>query len=193
MSPAARRVRPGGLLRFALRCPIGLYRVRLDWLLGHRFALVTHRGRRSGRVRRTVVELVRYEPATKECIVAFGRGARSDWYRDLRSHPALLIESGHDRYVTERRFLAPEEVVAELRDDARRHPNAARLIGRCLGVALGESQAALSTLAAALPMVSLRPTMNAPTRDADLSIPCTPRQRGRGELGDLHGTHIGRT
>ena len=41
-----------------------LYRWRLGWLFGHRFALLTHEGRRSGKTYRTALWVYRYQPGT---------------------------------------------------------------------------------------------------------------------------------
>jgi hypothetical protein len=60
--------RPAGALRLAFRLPIYLYRLDLGWLLGHRFLLLVHQGRRSGLLRETVLEVLLYEPATKESV-----------------------------------------------------------------------------------------------------------------------------
>ncbi len=57
--------KPSGFLRLAFRLPIYLYRLNLGWLLGHRGLLLIHRGRKSGLLRETVLEVVRYDPATK--------------------------------------------------------------------------------------------------------------------------------
>jgi len=38
---------PRGLVRLAFRAPIWLYRAHLGWLLGYRFVLLTHTGRKS--------------------------------------------------------------------------------------------------------------------------------------------------
>jgi hypothetical protein len=65
-------------LRLAFRLPIYLYRLNLGWLLGHRFLLLVHRGRRSGLRRETVLEVVRYNPATKESVVLSAWGERAD-------------------------------------------------------------------------------------------------------------------
>ena len=66
------RSRPTGALRLAFRLPIYLYRLGLGQLLGHRFMLLTHRGRRSGRVYQTALEVVRYDPSLRETVVASG-------------------------------------------------------------------------------------------------------------------------
>ena len=50
--------RPGYALRMGLRIPILLYRWNVGWLLGRRFALVVHTGRRTGNRYETVVEVL---------------------------------------------------------------------------------------------------------------------------------------
>src|SRR5262249_48784206 len=63
---------PSPLLRKFFRAPGWLYRMRLGWLLGDRFVQLSHRGRSSGRVYRTVLEVVRYDPRTRESVVCSG-------------------------------------------------------------------------------------------------------------------------
>ncbi|WFR73002.1 hypothetical protein P9209_03930 [Prescottella defluvii] len=48
---------PTGWKRRFFRMPITLYRWHLGALLGHRFVLVEHVGRRSGRTRQVVLEV----------------------------------------------------------------------------------------------------------------------------------------
>lgn len=67
--------KPTGLLRRFLKLPNLLYRRHLGWLLGHRFLLLAHRGRKTGLIRRTVLEVVYYDPATRES------GSSPDWAR----------------------------------------------------------------------------------------------------------------
>lgn len=45
------RPSPGRILRLAFKAPLVLYRLWLGWLLGERFVLLTHIGRRTGRTR----------------------------------------------------------------------------------------------------------------------------------------------
>jgi hypothetical protein len=78
------RERPRGFFRLLMRLPIYLYRLDLGWLLGHRFLLVTHRGRRTGLLRQTVVEVLHYDPATRESVVLSALGERADWYCKFR-------------------------------------------------------------------------------------------------------------
>jgi deazaflavin-dependent oxidoreductase (nitroreductase family) len=103
-----------------------LYRHRLGWLLGHRFACITHRGRRSGQLHQTVLETLRFEPRTGKLIVASAWGGRTDWYRNILACPALEIWIGRHRYQPRQRLLSEEETSAEVMAYFRRH----RLVSR---------------------------------------------------------------
>jgi deazaflavin-dependent oxidoreductase (nitroreductase family) len=133
MKEYALRSRPTGALRLAFRLPMYLYDLGLGRLLGHRFLLLTHRGRKTGRVRRTVLEVIRYDPTVRESVVASGWGEKADWYRNLIANPALEVQTGRDRYAPIQRFLAKEEVRNELASYERRHPWAARVLAPLLG------------------------------------------------------------
>ena len=82
---------PHGLLRFGLRLPIWLYRLRLGWLLGNRFLLLTHIGRKSGMSRQTVIEAVKHDYETDSFFVVSGWGNQSDWYRNIHKNPDVVI------------------------------------------------------------------------------------------------------
>ena len=97
------RRRPSGLGAWLLRLPVLLYCLDLGWLLGYRFAQITHRGRKSGRIYRSVVEVVRFDPATREVVVLSAWRGRTDWYRNLQAAPALEINIGRLRFVPEQR------------------------------------------------------------------------------------------
>jgi deazaflavin-dependent oxidoreductase (nitroreductase family) len=103
------RPKPNRVLRLAFRLPIYLYRLNLGWLLGHRFLLLVHRGRSSGLLRETVLEVLLHDPATRESVVLSAWGEKADWCRNIELTPALEVQTGGQRYVPEQRFLAPEE------------------------------------------------------------------------------------
>ena len=125
---------PRGLLAFALNAPRWLYHLHLGWLLGHRFLLLTHRGRRTARVYNTVLEVVRYDPAPRESVVVSGWGDRADWYLNLKEISALAIETGGERYMPNQRFLTPDEVYEALRDYLCRNRWATGIVRRLFGL-----------------------------------------------------------
>jgi len=132
--PPQQAAPPGGLLRWLLDLPRWLYRLRLGWLLGHRFLLLTHRGRRSGRVHRTVLEVAAFDPGTGESIVASGWGQRTQWYRNLEAAPALEIETGGRRYRPQQRLLTCNEVYDVMAAYVRRYHPPQRIVARLFGL-----------------------------------------------------------
>jgi len=149
--------KPTGAARLAFRLPIYLYRLDLGRLLGHRFLLLVHRGRKSGLLRETVLEVLLHDPAARESVVLSAWGKKSDWYRNVGATPALEIRTGGHRYVPEQRFLAPEENHAVISDYGRRHPLAFRVFARVFGYPLGGTEAARREVACSLRLVAFRP------------------------------------
>lgn len=149
--------KPRGLLRWGFRLPIALYRARLGWLLGHRFLLLTHRGRTTGKLRRTVQEVVRYDPAARGSAVLSAYGERADWCRNILAHPAVEVRTGGSRYVPQYRLLDPDERLAALRMYQRRYRRAFRAVMRFLGYPYDGLEAGLRALADAVVMVAFRP------------------------------------
>lgn len=149
--------KPSGILRLLFRLPIYLYRLDLGWLLGHRGLLIVHRGRKSGLLRETVLEVITYDPATQESVVFSDWGQRADWYRNIEADKALEVRTGRERYVPEQRFLAPEENHAVICDYASRHPLAFRLFARVLGYPLDGTEDERRRFAESLQLVAFGP------------------------------------
>ena len=139
-NPRWLRSKPTGASKLALSLPIYLYRLNLGWLLGHRFLLLVHRGRRSGLLHETVLEVLLHDPATRESVVLAAWGEKADWYRNIELTPALEVRISSERYVPEQRFVAPEENHAVLVDYARRHSLAFQIFARVFGYPLGGTE-----------------------------------------------------
>ena len=157
--------RPAGVLRLIFRVPTCLYRLRLGWLLGHRFLLLTHQGRKSGHIYRTVLEVVRYDPHTGQSVVVPAWGARADWYRNLCAAPAIEVQIGRERYAPVQRFLSPEETYSEIADYERRHPWFSRILAYLLGRPLDGTEASRRALAVSVRLVAFRPPREPKSRD----------------------------
>jgi deazaflavin-dependent oxidoreductase (nitroreductase family) len=149
--------KPKGLLKWAFTLPLYLYRWHLGWLVGHRFLMVTHLGRKTGRRRQTGLEVVHYDPATQECIVVAAWGEQTDWYRNLQAHPAMEVQVGSTRYPPVQRFLTFEETWALLCDYQRVHPRGLRVLLRFMGYGYHGSQEDLRAIAQVVRAVAFRP------------------------------------
>ena len=114
------------------KMPIILYQLRLGWLLGKRFMQITHVGRRSGKVRKTILALLKFDEKTKE-IYAVSAWKGSDWYYNIQASPALQVETGFIRYQPVQRVLSPEEITDTFMEYRKEHPIFTRIICRIPG------------------------------------------------------------
>lgn len=146
-----------GLLRLVLRMPIWLYRIHMGWLLGDRFLMLTHIGRKSGLARRTVLEVVGYDTASDTYVIASGWGEQADWLRNIEKTPNVLVDAGSRRFEAIAARLTVEQAERAVRDYARRHPLAFRkLAGAMIGHRMTGTDADYEEFARSIPMVALR-------------------------------------
>jgi deazaflavin-dependent oxidoreductase (nitroreductase family) len=152
---------PRGLARLAFRSPIWLYQAHLGWLLGHRFVLLTHTGRKSGLPRQTVLEVVRYDKLSGACIVASGWNTKSDWFQNVTANPIIVMQIGNQRSAAMAKRLSPEVGASELLDYSRRHPLALRELAQFMGYRLDGTEDDICALGRMIPMFLFKPTPEA--------------------------------
>jgi deazaflavin-dependent oxidoreductase (nitroreductase family) len=149
---------PGKALRFGLRLPIWLYRARLGWLLGDRFLMLTHTGRKSGLPRQVVIEVVQHDKQTDTYYVVSGWGEKSDWYQNIRKTPSVTIHTGGRTFQSKAEFIPVEKAIDILKAYARDHPIAFNeLSGLFLGERMKPGSDAPERLARKMPMVAFHP------------------------------------
>ena len=149
--------RPLPLLRFALKAPEWLFRCGLGWMLGHRFLLLVHQGRVTGHVHRTVLEVVHYDPHSREAIVCSGWGTRADWYRNIQASPPREVHIGAEHWDRpEFRVLAPQENLAIVNGYVTRLPAMVRPLAYRLRLDVRGPEALRRAHSAHLLMVAFR-------------------------------------
>ncbi|NLE81723.1 MAG: nitroreductase family deazaflavin-dependent oxidoreductase [Rhodococcus sp.] len=110
--------------RRLMRAPIWLYRARLGFVLGSRFLMLEHIGRKSGATRQVVLEVFGH-PEPDTYIVVSGLGARSQWFQNLRANPHARVFVGSRRPVhAEARMLTQDEADVALHSYATNYPRA---------------------------------------------------------------------
>jgi deazaflavin-dependent oxidoreductase (nitroreductase family) len=97
---------------------------------------LTHRGRKSGLVRQTILEVLRYDPRTREVLVVSGWEGKTDWYRNIQQAPALEVRIGRVHYHPVQEFLSSEETTEVILTLFRQHPREVRFAGPLLGIDL---------------------------------------------------------
>lgn len=145
---------PTGLFRWAVRLPIWLYRARLGFLLGGRFLLLEHRGRKSGATRFTVLEVVHHDGAGY--VIASGWGEKAQWFRNVMHTPRVAFTVGLERRQTEAVRLPLDEATALLTGYSERNPGAFKGLARfMLGEKVQPGPQGAAQLAAAVPLLRL--------------------------------------
>jgi deazaflavin-dependent oxidoreductase (nitroreductase family) len=129
------RRRPGPAARFFFRVPTWLWTHGFGRLLGRWFLLLEHRGRKTGRRHRTVLEVVARDDQSGKVFAASGFGRASNGFRNLEADPHATIETAGRRTAVKAHVLDPEERERVFARYRRQHPWRRRFFERRLGPA----------------------------------------------------------
>jgi deazaflavin-dependent oxidoreductase (nitroreductase family) len=153
-------LQPGHLSRRALRAPAVLYKVGAGPLLGHRFLLLTHRGRRSGRIYRMMLEVVGWDATRREAVVMSGFGPRAGWYLNVLDGGAEEVRIAAARFRPAVRELETDEAVRVVADYEQRNrfvaPVVRAVFSRLAGFRYDGSEDARRRVVGALPLIAFR-------------------------------------
>ena len=151
------RRRPGRLAVAFFRLPLKAYQHNAGPAVGRTFLAFTHVGRKSGKPFQTVAMVLRYEPATGEAVIVAGWGPQTDWYRNLKAHPAVQVQLGGQTFTPAQRFLTDEEAFDVVVRFRREHPYRVRFFSRVLGWGDLRDDARVREYIGSHPFVAFRP------------------------------------
>lgn len=154
--PDGKQTRAPAFLLPIFKLPLVLYRLRLGWLFGHRFLLLSHVGRKSGKVRQTILAVLSYDGGSRE-IKAVSAWNASEWYKNIQVTPAITVETGMTRYTPVQRELSTEEIAQLFVDYRKNHPIFSRIVCRIPGWKWDSSYKEFLKLAQTLRGVAFRP------------------------------------
>jgi len=147
-------------LRTLLHLPVHLYHARVGVLLGHRFLLLVHTGRKTGAARETVLEVLHYDPVAWEAVVAAGWGRKTQWLYNVEAGLAREVWIGRERYVPAYRELAPDEAEPLFAEYEQRNrliaPVVRAVLSHLVGWRYDGSAASRRRVAGQLPLVGFR-------------------------------------
>ena len=162
-------------LRGLFRVPVYFYRWKCGWLLGHRFLLLTHIGRRTGLRHHTVLEVVQYREQGPEAVVLSAFGRNPDWLRNIEKTPDPEVVIGSRCFVAAHRFLCEEEAVSVISDYEQRNrlirPIMRSVLSRLLGWRYDGPPDDRRRLVTQLPVIAFYPRSPATAGSSDV-IPC---------------------
>jgi deazaflavin-dependent oxidoreductase (nitroreductase family) len=139
--------------------PIWLYRAHLGWLLGKRFLMLTHIGRKSGQLRQVVLEVVAHDEDTGAYFVAAGWRGHADWFLNIQANSAVQVNIGRQVFKATAEVVQIIDAVAVFYVYARRYPFAFQeLTQLMMNELLQPDQKDCFRLAESVPLVKLTPT-----------------------------------
>ncbi|BBY25813.1 nitroreductase family deazaflavin-dependent oxidoreductase [Mycobacterium stomatepiae] len=89
---------PGRLLWAINRIPTWIFKLGMGRLLGSRFAMITHRGRKSGAHHTVIIETADGSIQQGRLVYIIAYGTRAQWYKNLKASPAVSIEIAGKTY-----------------------------------------------------------------------------------------------
>jgi len=152
--------RAARVLGRTLRMPGVLDRKRTGWMLQAlspaTVIVLVHRGRKSGKLYKTPVEILADDPAQRELVVSPMWGRGSDWYRNVVAGGLVEVHvRGEERHV-EWRELDEAERRTAIKAYREAHPLYSRMILRMLVRVNGFEGAPEEAVVRELPMLGLR-------------------------------------
>ena len=165
------------------RWPVLVRRYGLGRLLGDQYAIVVHRGRRTGHLYETAVMTLRRNPQTGEVTLVAGRRT-VDWYRNISANAPAAVFVGNRRYAPHPRFLGVDEVADALNWSRANRTRNARIQAMFFHWPWPADSEQLHALASTLGGVAFRPT-TPPTAATSDAGPVTRTLRRTGLAGPV--------
>ena len=103
--------RPGTLLKFFFKVPLLMHEIGFGgWerLIGAQWMLITTIGRKTGKRRKTMVDVMDYDESNDTYYIEAAYGARADWYKNIQNNPVFEAQVGRRKFKTRAGALTTE-------------------------------------------------------------------------------------
>ena len=149
---------PRGIEKALFKLPNFFYNMGLGSIMGSRFVQLSHIGRKSGKIYKTVVEVVDYDPDQRKIYIASGFRQKSDWYKNIRKTPQIEVNFRgklHEAVAKELDQVDSENVLLNY---THNHPLAMKELAKFMGYEIDGSDEDVRLLAGELPLIEVHLT-----------------------------------
>lgn len=157
--------RPSGLLRFFFKVPLFMHKLGFGgWerLIGAQWMLLTTTGRKTGKRRETLVDVMDYDKATDIYYIEAAYGSYADWFKNIQTTPRFEAQVGRRKFSAHAEILTEGDTGEMLVQFFRRKPAYTRSVMAMVGMKFKDEEE-LRTLGKNLTLLSVKPV------SADLS------------------------
>jgi deazaflavin-dependent oxidoreductase (nitroreductase family) len=128
---------PRGWLKFFFKVPVFLARLGFaGWerLIGVEWMLMTTVGRKSGKKRYSMVDVLVHNDETDTYFIEVGFGKNSDWYRNIQSNPVFEAQVGRRKFHASAEQLPNDRTADVMLDFIHRRPQYSKAIMKIVNV-----------------------------------------------------------
>jgi deazaflavin-dependent oxidoreductase (nitroreductase family) len=151
--------RPNTLLKFFFKFPVYLHKLGFGgWerMIGAQWMLLTTVGRKSGRTREAMVDVMDYDKAADTYYIEAAYGARADWFRNIQANPCFEAQVGRRKFHARAETLTNENAGEMIVKFYRKKPAYTRSVMAMVGLKFeGEDQ--LRALGSKLTLLAVKP------------------------------------
>jgi len=103
--------RPGTLLKFFFKVPLLMHKLGFGgWerLIGAQWMLITTIGRKTGKRRETMVDVMDYDKTKDTYYIEAAYGTHADWYKNIQHNPIFEAQVGRRKFKARAGALSTE-------------------------------------------------------------------------------------
>ena len=151
--------RPNPLLKFFFKFPLFMHKLGLGgWerLIGAQWMLITTTGRKTGKRRETLVDVMDHDQAADIYYIEAAYGSHADWYRNIQASPIFEAQVGRRKFQARAEELTEKDAGEFLVKFYRRKPAYTRSVMRMVGIKF-KDEAELRELGKNLTLLAIKP------------------------------------
>ena len=129
--------KPNRMLKFFFKVPVWLHKMGLGgWerLIGAQWMFITTKGRKTGKPRNSMVDVMDYDKATDTYYIEAAYGTRADWYRNIQASPNFEARVGRRKFLARAEALSNENTADTLVRFYREKPAYTRSVMAMVGI-----------------------------------------------------------
>ena len=150
---------PSGLLKFFFKVPLYVHKMGLGgWekLIGAEWMLIATTGRKTGKRREAMVDVMDHDKSTDTYYIEAAYGARADWYRNIQSNPVFEAQVGRRKFHARAAPLSSADTGEMLVQFFRRKPAYTRSVMAMVGMKFKDEDE-LRALGSTLTLLAIHP------------------------------------
>ena len=156
--------RPSWILKFFFKVPVWIHKLGFGgWerLIGAQWMLITTVGRKSGKPRDAMVDVMDYDAASDTYFIEAAYGSRADWYRNMQANPIFDARVGRRKFKARAMPLSNEGAGELMVQFYRKKPAYTRSVMAMVGMKF-ENEEQLRTLGSKLTLLAVKPESSIP-------------------------------